>query len=102
MNLDWYCVMASVSSVAAVSVVYVVRRLQVPLCFIVSSTSIRGNEWIIKFVDGKHAALANEADVLKKLNHTNLPQIIDIFQNRQGTFLFFCPWHYFGITARNY
>jgi serine/threonine protein kinase len=46
-----------------------------------------GNEWIIKFVDGKHAALANEADVLKKLNHTNLPQIIDIFQNRQGTFL---------------
>lgn len=46
-----------------------------------------GNEWIIKFVDGEHAALANEADVLKKLNHTNLPQIIDIFQNRQGTFL---------------
>ncbi len=46
-----------------------------------------GNEWIIKFVDGKHAALANEADILKKLNHTNLPQIIDIFQNRQGTFL---------------
>lgn len=46
-----------------------------------------GNEWIIKFVDGEHAALAKEADVLKKLNHTNLPQIIDIFQNRQGTFL---------------
>lgn len=46
-----------------------------------------GSEWIVKFVDGKHAELANEADVLKKMNHINLPQIIDIFQSYQGTFL---------------
>lgn len=46
-----------------------------------------GSEWIVKFVDGKDARLANEADVLKKMNHINLPQIIDIFQSPQGTFL---------------
>lgn len=46
-----------------------------------------GNEWIVKFVEGKHAELANEAEVLKKLNHISLPQIIDIFQDSQGTFL---------------
>ncbi len=46
-----------------------------------------GSEWIVKFVDGKYAALADEADVLKSLNHINLPQIIDIFQTQQGTFL---------------
>ncbi len=46
-----------------------------------------GNEWIVKFVDHKNAELANEADVLKKLNHISLPQIIDIFQTKQGTFL---------------
>lgn len=46
-----------------------------------------GSEWIVKYVDGSHAELANEAEVLKKLNHISLPQIIDIFQGRQGTFL---------------
>lgn len=46
-----------------------------------------GSKWIIKFVDGKNAELANEAEVLKKLNHISLPQIIDIFQSKQGTFL---------------
>ena len=46
-----------------------------------------GSEWIVKYVDGAHAELAEEAEVLKKLNHISLPQIIDIFQGRQGTFL---------------
>ena len=46
-----------------------------------------GSEWIVKFVDGKYAALADEADVLKSLNHISLPQIVDIFQTQQGTFL---------------
>ena len=46
-----------------------------------------GSVWIIKFVDGKYAELADEADVLRSLNHINLPQIIDIFQTQQGTFL---------------
>ncbi len=44
-----------------------------------------GNEWIVKYVEG--AELANEAEVLKKLNHISLPQIIDIFENRTGIFL---------------
>lgn len=46
-----------------------------------------GSEWIVKFIDGKHAELSNEADLLKRMNHINLPQIIDIFQSPQGTFL---------------
>ena len=46
-----------------------------------------GNEWIVKFVDKRQAELADEAEVLKKLNHISLPQIIDIFQSEQGTFL---------------
>jgi len=44
-----------------------------------------GNEWIVKYVEG--AELANEAEVLKKLNHISLPQIIDIFENNKGIFL---------------
>ncbi len=44
-----------------------------------------GNEWVVKYVDG--AALANEAEVLKKLNHSSLPQIIDIFETSRGVFL---------------
>ena len=44
-----------------------------------------GSEWIVKFV--KRAELAQEAEVLKRLNHISLPQIIDIFQTAQGTFL---------------
>lgn len=44
-----------------------------------------GNEWIVKYV--ARAELAGEAEVLKKLNHISLPQIIDIFQTNQGAFL---------------
>lgn len=46
-----------------------------------------GNEWIVKYVDGRHAALANEEHVLKQLNHISLPQIIDVFHSDTGTFL---------------
>ena len=46
-----------------------------------------GNEWIIKFINNKNAELANEEDILKKLNHINLPQIIDIFKNEDGIFI---------------
>lgn len=46
-----------------------------------------GNEWVVKYVEGANTELANEAEVLKKLNHISLPQIIDIFQTQQGTFL---------------
>lgn len=44
-----------------------------------------GSEWIAKYVE--RAELADEAEVLKKLNHISLPQIVDIFQSKQGTFL---------------
>ena len=46
-----------------------------------------GSEWIVKYIDGHSGNLVDEAEVLKKLNHISLPQIIDIFQNKQGTFL---------------
>ncbi len=46
-----------------------------------------GNEWIVKFIDERYADLANEAEFLKRLNHTSLPKIIDIFNNNEGTFL---------------
>jgi len=46
-----------------------------------------GNEWIIKYVSNKNAELANEEHILKKLNHINLPQIIDIFRNDDGIFI---------------
>lgn len=46
-----------------------------------------GSEWIVKYIDGYSGGLVDEAEVLKKLNHISLPQIIDIFQNRTGTFL---------------
>ena len=44
------------------------------------------NEWIVKYVSNKYA-LANEADVLKRLNHISLPQIVDIIPAKRGTFL---------------
>lgn len=46
-----------------------------------------GNTWIVKFLDGHHAELTNEAEVMKKLNHISLPQIVDIFSTSQGTLL---------------
>lgn len=46
-----------------------------------------GSEWIVKYIDGHSGNLVDEAEVLKKLNHISLPQIVDILQNRQGTFL---------------
>lgn len=46
-----------------------------------------GSEWIVKYIDGHSGGLVDEAEVLKKLNHISLPQIIDIFHNQTGTFL---------------
>lgn len=45
-----------------------------------------GNEWIVKYVSNEYA-LVNEADVMKKLNHISLPQIVDIIPASHGTFL---------------
>lgn len=46
-----------------------------------------GNEWIIKFIPTKNAYLANEAEVMKRLNNISLPQIVDIFNTDQGIIL---------------
>jgi len=46
-----------------------------------------GNEWIAKFIPKHIGELTQEADILKKLNHVNLPSIIDVFENDAGQFL---------------
>ena len=45
------------------------------------------NEWIAKFIPKHIGKLTQEADILKKLNHVNLPSIIDVFENDTGQFL---------------
>ena len=46
-----------------------------------------GNIWIAKFIETWLSEAINEEDVLKQLNHINLPQIIDVFKTDQGVFL---------------
>ena len=46
-----------------------------------------GNEWIVKFIPKNIGKLTQEADILKELNHVNLPSIIDIFESGEGQFL---------------
>lgn len=46
-----------------------------------------GNQWIIKFIPHKHGQLANEENILKVLNHINLPSIVDIFEDHEGIYL---------------
>jgi len=46
-----------------------------------------GNQWIVKFISNQNGALANEENILKLLNHTNLPKIVDIFHDDKGVYL---------------
>ena len=46
-----------------------------------------GNKWIIKFISHGNGQLANEAEILKKLNHMSLPRIIDIYQDDKGIYI---------------
>jgi len=46
-----------------------------------------GNLWILKYVPNKIGDLSNEVEILKRLNHTSLPQIVDIFDNKDGVFI---------------
>ncbi len=46
-----------------------------------------GNVWIVKYIDNRIASLSNEDNILKQLNHINLPQIVDIYHNQSGVFL---------------
>ena len=46
-----------------------------------------GNEWIVKFIPKAIGKLTQEAEILKELNHVNLPLIIDIFEGKEGQYL---------------
>jgi serine/threonine protein kinase len=46
-----------------------------------------GNYWAAKHVDKRYAGLLYEEEILKRLNHTNLPQIVDICKDETGTFI---------------
>jgi len=48
-----------------------------------------GNQWAVKHVTDKRVAgkVTSEIEVLKKLNHTNLPKIAGMFSNEQGLFI---------------
>jgi serine/threonine protein kinase len=54
--------------------------------FLARNTKI-GNQWIIKFISTSQGSLANEKEILKLLNHINLPQIVDVFENDKGIYL---------------
>ncbi|MDR1913159.1 MAG: protein kinase [Clostridiales bacterium] len=45
------------------------------------------NYWIVKFIASHVSELSNEEFILKHLNHTNLPRIIDILPTTGGVFL---------------
>ncbi len=46
-----------------------------------------GNKWIIKYIDKKVGTLSQEENVLRLLNHTNLPSIVDVFYNNDGVYI---------------
>lgn len=46
-----------------------------------------GNKWIVKYISNRVGALTQEENVLKLLNHVNLPKIIDIFYGKDGIFI---------------
>jgi serine/threonine protein kinase len=46
-----------------------------------------GNKWIAKKIDIKHASYIYEEEILKKLNHMNLPKIIDICKDDSGIYI---------------
>lgn len=54
--------------------------------FLVTNTKL-GNQWILKYIDKKNGQLANEENILKLLNNINLPKIIDIFKDDNGTYI---------------
>jgi hypothetical protein len=45
------------------------------------------NKWVVKFIPTLLGSLSGEAEILKKLNHTGLPKIIDIESISEGVFL---------------
>lgn len=54
--------------------------------FVVKNKQL-GNFWFLKFVSSKLGGLASEEEILKRLNHPNLPQIVDIYHQVEGTYI---------------
>ncbi|MGE5630289.1 MAG: serine/threonine protein kinase [Caulobacteraceae bacterium] len=48
-----------------------------------------GNKWAVKFIpaDKVKTKTISEVEILKKLNHTNLPGIVDIFSDEKGLYI---------------
>lgn len=46
-----------------------------------------GNKWIAKRIDIKYSGYIYEEEILKKLNHMNLPKIIDICKDDSGIYI---------------
>jgi len=46
-----------------------------------------GNYWIIKFIPKRIGRLTSEVDILKSVNHTNLPTVIDAYEDEKGIYL---------------
>ncbi|MDF2891728.1 MAG: pknB [Clostridia bacterium] len=46
-----------------------------------------GNKWIAKHIDRRYSGFIYEEEILKKLNHVNLPQIIDICRDDSGVYI---------------
>lgn len=54
--------------------------------YAVKSSSL-GSNWLIKHIEPQFQSLMREEDILKKLNHTNLPKIVDVFYDISGTYI---------------
>lgn len=46
-----------------------------------------GNQWAVKHIYHSANSVLEEENILKRLNHINLPRIIDIFHDETGTFI---------------
>lgn len=46
-----------------------------------------GNQWAVKHIYHSANSVLEEEQILKRLNHINLPKIIDIFYDETGTFI---------------
>lgn len=49
-----------------------------------------GNYWIIKFIPTRFqnsVDLSNEVDILRELNHINLPSVVDVFSDEKGVYI---------------
>ncbi|ONI44722.1 hypothetical protein AN641_01065 [Candidatus Epulonipiscioides gigas] len=53
----------------------------------VAKSNILGSDWLIKHIEPEYQEFVREEDILKKLNHINLPKIVDVFYEKSGTYI---------------